>query len=113
MCFFLLVGIALFALIEAGDGFKVKAVETFDGRELGQFNAPLNHATFAVDQLELSKAGKIPNIIAPFCGTEPCQLIMFAQEGGEPQAFKMMGEQYLRNIIHDEAPAAVLAIKLI
>ena len=92
-------------LVERWDGLEVEAVETFDGRELGLSDPPLDHATLPVDEFQLGQANQISHMINPLGGTLASQLIVFPEEGGQSERLQMMGQQELWRITHDAALA--------
>jgi len=55
--------------VQRGNGFEVKAVEAFDGGELGRLDTPLDHPVFAVDQFQFDQPGQELDMVLPFAGT--------------------------------------------
>ena len=80
-------------LVQRRHSLEVEAVETFDGRELCGFDPSFHHASFAVDEFQFGKAQKIPGMINALGGALPGNLVVFPQEGWQPQNFKVMGQQ--------------------
>jgi len=79
-------------LVEAGNGFKVKAIEAFDGWELRGFDPALDHAPFSVDQFQLGQPRQVAHMIHTFRGTDARLLVVLTQESGQAQGLKMMGK---------------------
>ena len=91
-------------LVERWDGLEVEAVEAFDGGEPGLPDPPLDHAAFAVDQLQFGQADQIAHMIGALGSTLAGQLVVFAQKGRQLQGLEVMGQQHLRRIGHDASP---------
>ncbi len=87
-------------LVERGYGLEVEGIEAFDHREAGRLDAALDQAAFAVDQLELGQPLEIADMIDAFGGALPGQLVIFPQEGWQPQCLEVVVEQQLRGIAH-------------
>ena len=82
--------------------------EALRGWELGSLDAPLDHAPFALDQLQFAKPQEVLDMILVLCGALPGQLGILALEGRQPELGQMMLEQDLRgfcgSIDHAAAP---------
>ncbi len=91
-------------LVEAGDGLEVEAVETFDGGKAGRLDAPLDHAAFTVDQLQLGEAQQKARVVHVLCGALSSKLLMLAQEGRQLELLEVMGEQDLWGLAHGREP---------
>ena len=64
------------------------------------------HLPFPLDQLEFGQAQQIAGMIDPLGSALLGELVVFAQEGRQLERLEMMGEQQLRRIAHDAAPAS-------
>ncbi len=82
-------------LVDAGDGGELEGLEGFDGGKVRGANAALDHAAFAVDELELNQAHQIAGVIEAFSGALGCELGVFAQNGRQLQLLEMMSEKDL------------------
>lgn len=67
-------------LVQRGHGLEVKAVETFDSRELCGFDPPFHHASFPVDEFQFGKPQKITGMINSFCRALFGDFVILAQE---------------------------------
>jgi hypothetical protein len=83
-------------LIERRDGGEVECVETFHRRKMSGADAPLNHASFAIDEFELGEAQQIARMIEGLARRLGGDFVIFAQEGGQFELAQMMREQHLR-----------------
>ena len=59
----------------------------------------LHHAPLAIDQLLLGQAQQEASALAS-------DLVVLAQEGRQLQRFEVVGEQDLRRVAHEPAPAS-------
>ena len=64
----------------ARKGCEVEAVEALHGRELGRFDAALDHAALAIDQLQLGEPQQITRIVDAFGGALARHLVILAQD---------------------------------
>ena len=92
-------------LVEAGDSFEVKAVETFDRREAGRLDPPFNRPPLTIDQLQFDQPGKELDMIQPLGGALAGELAIFPQEGRQLQRLEVMVEKKLGRLAHDAPPA--------
>ena len=92
-------------LVERGDGGELEAVEALDRREPGLLDPALDGPAFPFDHLQLGQTQQVAGMIDPFGGALAGQLVVLAQEGRQPERLQVMGEQNLRLIAHDAAPA--------
>jgi len=93
-------------LVQGRQGREVEAVEALHGRELGRLDAALDHAPLAVDQLLLGQSQQEAGIVDAFGGALPSDLVVLAQEGRQLQRLEVVGQQNLRRVAHDTAPAS-------
>ena len=74
-------------------GLEVEGIQALDRGKTGRLDAPLDHAAFAVDQLQLGKTQQKARVVAVLCGAETGKLLVLAQEGRQLEFLEMMGEQ--------------------
>ena len=63
-------------LVECGDRIEVETLQALDGREPRRLDASLNHAGFAVYQLQFDQARQVPGMIGILRRTLPSQLLI-------------------------------------
>jgi hypothetical protein len=93
-------------LVQRGERHEVETVEAFHRREPRLLDATFDHPAFPLDQFEFGQAQQIAGMIDPFGGALLGELVVFAQEGRQPERLEMMGKQELRRIAHGAAPAS-------
>jgi hypothetical protein len=93
-------------LIERRDRREVETVAALHRREPRLLDAALDHPSFSLDQFEFGQAQQIAGMIDPLGSALLGELVVFAQEGRQLERLEMMGEQQLRRIAHDAAPAS-------
>ncbi len=86
--------------VQGRNGFEVKAVETFSCWEPGSLDAPFHHSTLPVNEFQFRQSQQIAGMIDTLSRTLLCDLVMFPQEGWQPQGLQMMGQQKLWRIVH-------------
>ena len=91
-------------LVQGGDGLEVEAVETFDGGELGRLDTPLDHSAFPVDQFQFDQPGQELDMVLPFAGALPGELVILAQERGQLQGLEMVGQKDPGSVGHAALP---------
>ena len=74
-----------------------------DGGKAGRLDAPLDHAAFAVHELEFGQAQQIADMIRPLAGTEPSDLVVLAQKGRQLELLEVVGKQDLWRLAHGSA----------
>ena len=89
-----------------GSASEVEAVEALHGREPGGLDPALDHAPLAIDQLLLGQPQQITRIIDALGGALTGLLVILAQERRQLQHPQVMGQQNLRCVAHDAAPAS-------
>ncbi len=87
-------------LLTLGIAVKSKRVERLYRREARLADAALDHAPFAIDELQLDQAHQIARVIEPFGGAKGRDFVVLAQDGRQLQLLEMMGEQYFRRRAH-------------
>src|SRR5246127_5447222 len=92
-------------LIERRDRREVETVQALPRREPCLLNAALDHPPFPVDQFEFGEAQQVTRMVDTLGGALLGELVVFAQERRQLERLKMMGEQKLGCVAHDEAPA--------
>ena len=92
-------------LVQGRQRREVEAVEALHGRELGRLDAALDHAPLAIDQLLLGQPQQEAGIVDAFGGALAGDLVVLAQEGRQLQRLEVVGQQNLRRVAHDAAPA--------
>ncbi len=93
------------ALFKRRQRREVEAVEALHGRELGGLDAALDHAPLALDHLQLGQPQQVARIVDAFGGALAGDLVVLAQEGRQLQRLEVVGQQDLRRVGHDAAPA--------
>src|SRR6266478_6636112 len=93
-------------LVERRNGGEVEAVQALHGREPGLPDPTLDHAPFAVDQLQFGQAQQKADVIEALGGALPSELVVFAQECRQLERLQVMSEQQLGRIGHDAAPVS-------
>jgi hypothetical protein len=68
-------------LVERGDRIEVEALQAFNGRELGRFDAPVDHARLAVDQFQFDQPRQITDMIDILGRALPGQLLILPEHG--------------------------------
>ena len=92
-------------LVQGRQRREVEAVEALDRREPGGLDPALDHAPLAIDQLLLGQSQQIARIIDALGSTLARLSVVLAQERRQLQYLQVMGQQNLRCIAHDAAPA--------
>ena len=92
-------------LVERGDRGELEAVEAFDRREPGFLDPPFDSPAFPFNHLQLSQTQQVARIVDLLARALARQLVVLAQEGRQAEGFQVVGEQNLRRIAHDAAPA--------
>ena len=90
-------------LVEARDRLEVEAIQTFDRRELRRLDPTLDHAPFAVDHLQFHQPAKELDMVQLLGGALPGQLLVFPQEGRQPQRLEVMRQKQFGGVGHDAA----------
>ena len=72
-------------LVQRWDRFEVEAVQTLCGRELRSLDAPLDHPTLTLDQLQLAEPQQILHMVLVLGCALLGQLGVFALEGWQPE----------------------------
>src|ERR1035438_8148222 len=67
-------------LVERGNDGEVEAVQALHGREPRLLDPTLHHAPFAVDQFQFGQAQQKADMIEPFGGALPSELVVLAKE---------------------------------
>jgi hypothetical protein len=88
------------------DRREVEAVEALHRREPRLLDTALDHPAFPLDQLEFGQAQQIAGMVDAVGSALLRELVVFAQERRQLERFEVMGEQELRRIAHDAAPAS-------
>ena len=91
-------------LVQGRDRLEVKAVQAFDGRELGRLDPTLDHAAFPVDHLQLDEAREELDVVQPFCRSLLGQFAVFPQNGWQPQGFEAVIQKDLGRFGHAARP---------
>ncbi len=91
-------------LVERGNGLEVEGIEALHRREAGLLDAPFDQAALTVDQFQLREAQQIAHVIDALGGALAGDLVVFPEEGRQPQLLQMMIQQNLGRIAHDPPP---------
>ena len=82
---------------------KVETIQALHSREPRLPDPTLDHAPFAVDQLQFGQAQQKADVIEALGGALPSELVVFAQERRQLERLQVMREQKLGRIGHDAA----------
>jgi hypothetical protein len=82
------------------EGCEVEPVEAFHRREPCFPDAALDHSPFPVDQFEFGQTQQIAQMVDALGGAYSRKNV-----GSLIKRLEVMGEQKLRRVAHDEAPA--------
>ena len=83
-------------LVELRYGGKIETVETFDDREFGCLDTPLDLAAIPFDHLPLGKPAEVPDVVDALGGAKPGQFLILPLEGRQLQALEVVGKQDIR-----------------
>ena len=92
-------------LVQIRERREVEAVEALHGWELGRLDAAVDHAPLPLDDLGLDKPQQIARIVDAFGCALAGDLVVLAQDRRQLERLEMMGQQNLRGVGHDAAPA--------
>jgi hypothetical protein len=90
--------------VQRRKGREVETVEALHGRELGRFDAAVDHTPLAINQLQFSESQQITPIVDALGGALPRDLVILAQEGRQLERLEAVRQEHLRRIGHDAAP---------
>src|SRR5436190_2077514 len=69
-------------LVERGYGGEIECIEALHRRKMRRPDAPFDHSSFPIDELEFGEPQKIAKMIEPFPRRFHGDLIVFTQEVG-------------------------------
>ena len=87
---------------------KVEAVQALDCREARLADAPLDHPSLAIQQLQLGEAQQIGAMVDALGRTLSSQLVVLAQEGRQLERLEVMRQQELGHIAHAALPSRAM-----
>src|SRR5215471_209578 len=93
-------------LLSEGIAMKSKLSRLFTVGNRASWDAALDHPLFPVDQFEFGQTQQVAGMVDALGGTLLGKFVVFAQEGRQLERLEVMGEQKLRRVTHDAAPAS-------
>ena len=82
-------------LLSDGIRGKIECIEALHRWEMRRPDAPLDHASYPIDEFEFGEPQKITRMVEPFPRGFRCDLVIFTQEGltcGNVDAFPYWGK---------------------
>ena len=77
-------------LVQRRDGWEVKGVQGFHGRESGGADPPLHHALVAADEFQLRQPEQVLGMVHTLGGALGCHLTVLPEKAGQLQLFQVV-----------------------